>query len=343
MIQWEKVWTIATKEFKEFRRNKYILYSIILMPLLLATVLPAIYVIPVSMFAADESKTPMDLHLNINLNNSYIEVREVYAANIEFTSCNLTNTVATGCIFYNCTLTNCVVEGSQLNDSIVLGSTITKCNLNNVTRINSTVLGSVLVGEMTTAETTLLLLINTMLLFFLIMPTIVPAVVASYTIVGEKLNRSLEPLLMTPTTDLELMLGKSTSIFVPTVLMTYLAFVPFVLIVDFFTYPVLGYAPLPSDVFVIAVYLISPLTCALSILANIIISSRVNDVRSAQQLGSLVVLPMVILFIAALAGVASLNAWLMLGFGGLILAADVVMLLISLRLFKREEILVNWK
>lgn len=343
MIRWDKVWTLASKEFKEFRRNKFILYSLVLMPFLLATVLPALYVIPVAMFVPDPQKTPLDLNISIDIYDSNIEVENSYAHNIEFRNCNLTNVVGTDCVFIDCTLNDCVIERCQLNDSVVQGCVVSMCNLDNVVRINSQVQGSVIVGEKTEAEVTLLLLINTMLLFFLLIPTIVPTVVASYTIVGEKLNRSLEPLLMTPTTDLELLLGKSASIFIPSVVVTWLAFIPFAVIIDVFAEPVLDYMPLPNDVFLAGVFLMAPLICLLAIFANVIVSSKVNDVRTAQQIGSLVILPVVGLFVMVLAGVATLNVWLMLMFAGVIGLADLTVLFVALKLFRREEILVKWK
>ena len=39
----DKLWVVAKKDLAEFRTNKYVMYSILLMPLLLATVLPVIY------------------------------------------------------------------------------------------------------------------------------------------------------------------------------------------------------------------------------------------------------------------------------------------------------------
>ena len=45
--------------------------------------------------------------------------------------------------------------------------------------------------------------------FFVIIPAIIPAPIASYSIAGEKLEKSLERLLATPTTDGEILLGKS--------------------------------------------------------------------------------------------------------------------------------------
>ena len=51
--------------------------------------------------------------------------------------------------------------------------------------------------------------------FFAVMAAILPTVIASYSFVGEKVERSLEPLLATPTTDGELLLGKCLAAFLP--------------------------------------------------------------------------------------------------------------------------------
>ena len=52
-------------------------------------------------------------------------------------------------------------------------------------------------------------LINQFLLMFMMMPVIIPVTIASYSIVGEKATHSLEPLLATPISTMELLAGKS--------------------------------------------------------------------------------------------------------------------------------------
>jgi ABC-2 type transport system permease protein len=180
-------------------------------------------------------------------------------------------------------------------------------------------------------------------MFFVLIPAIIPTVIASYSFVGEKLNKSLEPLLATPTTDTELLAGKTLAIFIPSVLVTWISLLPAVIIVDLVTYPILGYYILPNMIWVLGVFLVAPLFCILSVLVNVIVSARVSDVRTSQQIGSIVILPVIAFFIAALAGVVVLNDLYMLIFGAIILAVDLVVFYISLRMFQREEILVKWK
>ena len=72
--------------------------------------------------------------------------------------------------------------------------------------------------------------ISFLLIFFIIYPVVLPTVMASYSFVGEKLNRSLEPLLATPTTDSEL-LSEGRGHIHSCMLATWLSFIPFTIIV----------------------------------------------------------------------------------------------------------------
>ncbi len=198
-------------------------------------------------------------------------------------------------------------------------------------------------GEDTEQESFLSQFIGFLLLFFILIPAIIPTVIASYSFVGEKLNRSLEPLLATPTTDAELLAGKSLSIFLPTMLVTWLSFIPFVLLVNFLAAPILGYAPLPDLTWLIGVFLLAPLFCIMAIALNVIVSSRVTDVRASQQLGSLVVLPVVAVFIISLSGWFVLGPLTMLLMAGVIALVDIGIAYLTVRTFQREEILIRWK
>src|ERR1700761_3073249 len=57
--------------------------------------------------------------------------------------------------------------------------------------------------------------LNSFLFFFMIYTGALPASIASYSLVGEKVERSLEPLLATPATDSEILLGKTVAALVP--------------------------------------------------------------------------------------------------------------------------------
>ena len=342
-MRFEKSWIIVRKEFSEFRKNKYILYSLFLMPILMAVVLPVVYLVPISTFATPPADHPLDLRISIvqelqgsDLSNSSVE-------NIRFFNTNLENVIAYKCEFFNCTIVGSVVRDCNLTSSTITNSVVEHCNLRFSATIDSSTPGSLFLGSQSESEKYLVLIIDSLLMFFVLIPAIIPTVIASYSFVGEKLNKSLEPLLATPTTDTELLMGKTLAIFIPSVLVTWISLLPAVIIVDLVTYPILGYYILPNMIWILGVFLVAPLFCILSVLVNVIISARVSDVRTSQQIGSIVVLPAIAFFIVALAGIVVLNDVYMLLFGAAILAIDLAVFYVALRVFQREEILVKWK
>jgi ABC-2 type transport system permease protein len=343
ILRWDRVGIIVRKEFSEFRRNKYILYSLVLMPIIFATVLPAIYLIPVSSMSEGPTEGPLDLGLNLSSSVQGKYLSDVVLSDTLLVDCTVQNAIISNCRLENCTVEGSLVEGSDIIGGGFTGSFVQQSNLDGTDLLDTTVQDSFVSGQPSDTETAILLLLNILLIFFILIPTIIPTVVASYTIVGEKINRSLEPLLATPTTDLELLVGKSASIFIPCVLITWAVFLPFVIIVNTITEPALGYSPMPDAIWVAGVFLLSPMVCGMSILSNVIISSRVTDVRSAQQLGSLVVLPIVALFLIMALGLVPLTALNIVVLALVVLIIDLAMLNLARRTFRREEILVNWK
>ena len=65
-----------------------------------------------------------------------------------------------------------------------------------------------LCGELSAGDCMLYFILTQFLLLFMIVPMIVPITIASYSIVGEKTTRTLEPLLATPVNTVEILAGK---------------------------------------------------------------------------------------------------------------------------------------
>jgi ABC-2 type transport system permease protein len=93
----------------------------------------------------------------------------------------------------------------------------------------------------------------------------------------------------------------------------------------------------------IAMGILVPLLTLMSVSIGMIISSRVNDVRLAEQLGGLLVLPVVGLTIPVLMGRLLLSAELFAAGAALIAMIDGGLLYLSVQLFQRETILIRWK
>jgi ABC-type Na+ efflux pump permease subunit len=187
------------------------------------------------------------------------------------------------------------------------------------------------------------MLINLYSWYFVLIAAILPTVIASYSFVGEKIEKSLEPLLATPTTDGELLLGKSLAAFVPCLLATYIGAAAFTIIVDSWSLMHQAGFFLPNASFAIILGIIAPLTCILSVEACVIISSRVNDVRAAQQLGGLVVLPLIFLIVIATQTSSISMELLSLAVSIALAVAVVALFYLAKATFKREEILTKWK
>jgi len=180
-------------------------------------------------------------------------------------------------------------------------------------------------------------------IFFLVGAAIIPTAIASYSLVGEKVQKSLEPLLATPMTDGEILLGKTISGLVVPLAAIYASSAIYMSLMDLVTESKLGYLYYPNW-HIGAILLVAPFISLLSVELNIIISSRLNDVRSAQQTGMLLSgFPFIILYLATEFGLFTLTDTNLVILAGVILAIDVVVFFVSRAAFQREEILTKWK
>lgn len=187
------------------------------------------------------------------------------------------------------------------------------------------------------------LLVNVSSAYFVVIAAVLPTIIASYSFLGEKLEKSIEPLLATPITDSELLFGKSIAAFIPCMAATYIGTAIFVAIIDFWAYTTFGTYMLPNPYWAILMGAVTPLVCVLSVEANVIISSRVNDIRAAQQIGGLIVLPVILVMILASTNTSVPNTVLALVTSVALAIADVVLFFVSKTTFQREEILTKWK
>jgi len=242
-----KAWLVASRDFKIFRRQKNILYSIIIFPIIISVLFPAI------------------LEYSIRKSNSAL------------TAANLPN------------------------------------------------------------------LLNSFSFFIVIGAAFIPLGIASYSIVGEKIEKSLEPLLATPLTDGEILLGKAIAALVPALVAMYAGAAFFVVGIDAVTFGKLGYNYFPNWTFAVLLLIVVPVAVIMSVLYSVIVSSRVNDPRSANSYGILIYFPFMGIFLASETRIISLDINGLLIIGGILSAIDIALYFISTAAFQREEILTKWK
>jgi ABC-2 type transport system permease protein len=128
------------------------------------------------------------------------------------------------------------------------------------------------------------------LLYLLAIPALVPATLASYSVVGERQQGTLEPVLTTPIRREEFLLGKAMAAFVPSLFIAYAVYGLFVAGVELFAHPGIASAVIRGPE-LLAQLVFTPLLTGWSIWVGIGISARTNDVRTAQQLSALASLP----------------------------------------------------
>jgi len=177
---------------------------------------------------------------------------------------------------------------------------------------------------------------------YLIMPVFVPILISSQSVAGEKERRTIEPLLASPVTAVEVLTGKSLAAVVPAVVVSLIAFVVLCVLVDAASWRFVGGLLLPNGMWLFGILVIAPLFAFFGNGVAVLISARVAEARLAQQLSGLVTLPLV-----GLAG-GQLAGWLRAGTGyyaieGLVvLLLNLFLILAGVRLFDRERLISRW-
>jgi ABC-2 type transport system permease protein len=166
------------------------------------------------------------------------------------------------------------------------------------------------------------LLHSHVLLYMLAIPALVPALVAAFAVVGERMQATLEPVLTTPIRREELLLGKALAAFVPAVGVAYVVYAGFLGYVKLFADPAVASA-LVRGPDIIAQVIFTPLVAAWSIWLGIGISTRLSDTRAAQQLGMLASLPTVVVTSLTAFDVIHPSLGLAIGAAALLLLLDV--------------------
>jgi len=167
--------------------------------------------------------------------------------------------------------------------------------------------------------------------------------VAAHSVVGEKQARTLEPLLATPLTTFELLAAKVIGAALPGIALMVACFTIYVGAVALFAERGVWLMMLTPRSLAL-VFIMGPLAALLGLQLAVCASSRVNDPRSAQQLGALIiVLPIAALQIAQFIGGIVLTAGMIMGIAVVLCAGNAVLMSIAVRLFDRESILTRWK
>ena len=180
------------------------------------------------------------------------------------------------------------------------------------------------------------------LILLLLTPVAGSMSVAAYSVIGEKQARTLEPLLATPIRTFELLAAKVLGSLIPALALTLGCFAFYLVATILFGGPG-AYRALLTGGSLAIVFIVGPLAALAALQMAVCVSSRVNDARSAQQIGALIILPIAGLLIAQVTGSVILSSTIVLIITLGLVVVNACLMAIGIALFDRESILTRWK
>lgn len=187
-----------------------------------------------------------------------------------------------------------------------------------------------------------LFLFQQFLLLFLLTPITGAMAFAAHAVVGEKQARTLEPLLATPMSTFEFLVAKVLGALIPTLVMSSAGVLAYCVMIGGFALPGV-LAAMMTTRSALLVGFVGPASALVSLQAAIVVSSRVNDPRTAQQVGVLIILPLAAMLVAQFTGTLWLSATMLALIGLGLLGVWILLTVVSVALFEREAILTRWR
>ena len=176
---------------------------------------------------------------------------------------------------------------------------------------------------------------------YLLVPLMVATVIAADSFAGERERRTLEALLHTPTSDDELLVAKVMAAWLPAVTIGVGGFLVYSVVANVVAWPEFGRIFFPTTTWVLLGLWVTPGVAALGLATMVIVSSRVDSLQAAHQIGSLIVLPIIVLLLVQVSGNLLFNPVRVAALGMGIWAAAGLVLRIASQQFRREQLAVR--
>jgi ABC-2 type transport system permease protein len=176
---------------------------------------------------------------------------------------------------------------------------------------------------------------------FLLVPLMVATVIAADSFAGERERGTLEALLHTPTTDRELLTGKFLAAWIPALAVAWAGFAVYSVLANALMWPRIGRVFFPTPTWLLLAFWVAPAIAALGLGVMVIASSRVNTLQAAHQIGSLVVLPVLLLLIVQISGALLFAPLLVTVMGGFLWFAAAFTLYAGAGSLKRQALAVR--
>jgi ABC-2 type transport system permease protein len=178
------------------------------------------------------------------------------------------------------------------------------------------------------------------LLYMLLIPAFVPSTLSAYSVVGEREQGTLEPVLITPIRPEEFLIAKALAVAAPTLAISYAIFGLLLALTAVFAHATIVAAVLGGTHLLIQL-LFTPLLAGWSIWVGIAISARSSDVRVAQQLGVFASLPPLVIVALMQFKVIAATTGLALALAAVLLIVDAFGWRAVAAMFDRERLVVG--
>ena len=176
---------------------------------------------------------------------------------------------------------------------------------------------------------------------YLVVPMMVASVIAADSFVGERERKTLEALLHTPLTDVELLLAKMLTAWLAANVVSVVSFLLFTIGVNAIGFGPMGGLFFPNLLWLVLVLWVTPAVAGLGLTATVLLSSRVSTFQEAYQAGGVIVVPIIGLLFAQMAGVVFLSPGFALVLGLVVWLIDAALLWFGRSVFRREELLAK--
>ncbi|GMU43451.1 MAG: ABC transporter permease subunit [Xanthomonadales bacterium] len=179
--------------------------------------------------------------------------------------------------------------------------------------------------------------------YFLLMPLAIVSIAGAYAIVGEKQQRTLEPVLATPMSTPQFLLAKLLAVSLPAVIASWIAALLGALASVASFWWAHGLIVWPDEFYWVAVFVLAPQIGAMTALVCLRVSARMQDPQAANQVTALILIPLLLIVFSLIGPALVLHFGALLGACAAFLAIDLALFAWVRRGFNREEILCRWR
>jgi ABC-2 type transport system permease protein len=176
---------------------------------------------------------------------------------------------------------------------------------------------------------------------FLIMPLMFSSVVGADSFVGERERKTMEALLYSPATDMELFFGKILAAVIPAITLSWMTYLIYIVVVNAGSFNLFGRVWFPLAPWWPMMFWVTPAFALFGISATVIISARVKTFMEAYQLTGSLVIVVLALVVGQATGVLFLGVGAMFLVGTLLWIVDAILIYFGLRIFNRSSLIAK--